>query len=76
MNIMGLDPLDVILQIIPSLKPKEREQVKAALGITETACDKTGHKYIIMGHRSGGWFGKASTKLFCPKCGGTLVEYH
>jgi len=65
---MGLNPVDAVLSIIPSLTEKERQQVIDALK-QFTVCDKQGHKYKKVKEGKPTWFTSASVMMVCERCG-------
>lgn len=62
----ALNGLDTIRAILPTLKPKELEELRQQLKLDQ--CLVLGHRY-----RKGGiekrWFLPTRTVLFCERCG-------
>lgn len=69
-----MEPIDIILACIPKLSPKEKDQVRSALGQeTQSACERGGHKYPAKPIEVMTSIFSPTKKIFvCSKCGHKL----
>ena len=64
---MQIQPIDLVLGIIPQLNPKELQQVHHCL--CSTPCERNGHRYKTIAKQVT-WFGtKVTVKVVCTTCG-------
>jgi hypothetical protein len=78
---MGMDPIDIVKAVIPTLDEVQKQELRDLLQVElPPPCKKTGHKFKLIDHIEPTWYeawngAKPFDKVFCEKCGTVSYLY-